>query len=373
VSEAYQRHQVHELPMIKAIVTEYQLQKGVCCRCNTGYQATLPVGIPKGMLGPIAMAKVGVLTADYRLSKRNVTYLLNDFYGLKISIGTVSNTEKVVSAALEAPVETAKTFIQQQAVVNADETGHTEKNQKMWTWVCVAMLVAVFAIRASRGASVIKGMLGAGFKGILCTDRWSAYTWMAAVCRQLCWAHLMRDFKKIAERSGESGRIGDQLLDVGYRMFHYWEKVRQGKLSRKKYHLLMKPIRKRIEELLKKGVACPHIKTAGTCKKILSVKEALWTFMEKEGVEPTNNLAEQVLRRIVIWRKTSFGTQSARGTLYMERIMTVVATCKLQKRNVLDFVTEAIRSHLSKTTPPSLLPMAANDGISDGILLAKAA
>jgi len=178
---------------------------------------------------------------------------------------------------------------------------------------------------------------------------------LAAIYRQLCWAHLQRDFKKISERSGKSGRIGDELLACVKKMFHYWHKFKDGTLSREQFKKLIEPIRKRIELLLEEGRRCGNKKTVGTCKHILKVKEALWAFIENEGVEPTNNLAEQIIRRIVIWRKTSFGTQSARGTLYLERIMTVVSTCKMQKRNVLDFITDAISAHLHGLSSPSLL------------------
>jgi transposase len=351
----YRRHQQHELPLVKAIVTEYQLQSGVCFGCGKIHQAELPAGVSSSMLGPVAMAKIGVLTGDYRMSKRNVTFLLEDFYGLDISVGTVSNTEKIVSVSLENPVEEAKKFVSQQSNVNADETSHAECGNKMWTWVFIASLVSVFLIRPSRGAKVVKNFLGESFKGILSTDRFSAYAWLAAIYRQLCWAHLQRDFKKISERSGKSGRIGDELLVHTKRMFHYWHKFKNGTLSRRQFKKLMAPIRKRVELLLEEGKLCGNKKTVGTCKHILKVKEALWTFIENEDVEPTNNLAEQIIRRIVIWRKTSFGTQSARGTLYLERIMTVVSTCKMQKRNVLDFVTDAIRAHLHRLPSPSLL------------------
>lgn len=304
----------------------------------------------------MAMAKIATLTGDYRMSKRAVTNLFEDFYGLNISSSTVSNIEAKISEALQEPVEEAKNFIQQQAAVNADETGYKEKGNKMWAWVAIASLVAVFVMRTSRSSSVIKELLGTTFKGILCTDRWSGYSWMAAIFRQLCWAHLIRDFKKISERSGKSGKIGDELLLCIKRMFRYWYQLKKGIIDRQKFREIMKPIRKRIELLLLAGTKCGNKKTVGTCKKILKAKEALWTFVEQKNIEPTNNIAEQVLRRIVIWRKTSFGTQSAKGTLYMEQTMTVVASCKLQKRNVLNFITDAIKAHLSKTKAPSLIP-----------------
>jgi len=184
-TDKYRRHQTHELPRVKATVTEYQLHTGICCGCGKIHQSNLPEGVPAGMLCSVAMAKIATLTGDYKMSKRNVTYLLEDFYGLRISIGTVSNVEKTVSVALEASVEEAKNFIPTQAVVNSDETSHFEKGNKMWTWVSIASLVAVFIIRASRGANVIKDFLGSSFSGILCTDRWSAYAWMAAILRQV--------------------------------------------------------------------------------------------------------------------------------------------------------------------------------------------
>jgi transposase len=355
VTGDYRRHQVHELPQVKAIVTEHQLHAGICVRCQVTHWAELPVGVPRGMLGPVAMAKIGTLTGDYKMSKRNVTFLFDDFYGLHISTGTVSNAEKIVSAALEKSVEEAKAFVPQQDYINGDETSHTECGKKMWTWVFIASLVAVFIIRASRGAQVVKDFLGEGFKGILSTDRWSAYMWLAVIFRQLCWAHLKRDFLKISERSGKSGRIGEELLACTQKMFHYWRKVKEGTLSRKSFKKLMIPIQASVETLLIRGTTCGNKSTMGTCKQILKLRAALWTFIEREGIEPTNNLAEQILRRIVIWRKTSFGTQSREGTLYLERIMTTVATCKLQKRNVLNFVTDAIRAHLCGTKPPSLL------------------
>ena len=277
---------------------------------------------------------------------------------------------------MEKSVEEAKNFIPKQSVVHGDETSHAEKGQKMWTWVFIAAQVAVFIIRPSRGAQVVKDFLGEAFQGTLNTDRWSAYTWLAVIFRQLCWAHLKRDFTKIAERKGQSGKIGKSLLTAVKKMFRYWHKVRDGTLSREKFQELMDPLRKQVETLLSEGASCGNSKTEGTCKQILKVKQALWTFVDKIGIEPTNNLAEQILRRIVIWRKISFGTQSPRGTLYLERIMTVVATCKMQKRNVLDFVTEAIQAHLSGATPPSLLPAKILEGggsINLDSSLAKAA
>lgn len=193
----YKRHQVYSIPPIKPFVTEWQLYSGRCCGCGKTCFPDLPPGVPKGMLGLRPLAMIGTLTGDYRMSKRNVVHLFYDFFDIRVSLGSISNAEKIVSESLKAPVEEAKAFIPQQTVVHGDETSHTEKNKKMWTWAFIGNFVAAFVIRPSRSASVVKEFLGEGFQGILNTDRWSAYTWLAAIFRQVCWAHLIRDFRKI--------------------------------------------------------------------------------------------------------------------------------------------------------------------------------
>jgi transposase len=224
----------------------------------------------------------------------------------------------------------------------------------MWTWVAATLTVCVFFIRKGRKMAVAQEILGKFFSGILVSDRYSAYNWVD--CRQFCWAHLKRDFKKISERSGRSGRVGDELLVYLRKMFMYWQRVKDGKLKREKFVQLMVPIRRHVEMLLAAGMICGSLKTEKTCKNILDYKEFLWTFIDKPDVEPTNNLSERLLRRFVIWRKTSFGTQSACGSRFMERIMTVAATCTVQKLNILDFTSKAIQSYLKKEPPPSLIP-----------------
>jgi len=226
----------------------------------------------------------------------------------------------------------------------------------MWTWVAVANMVAVFMIAKTRSSQVAKALLGEAFKGVLGSDRYSSYSWVAAKFRQVCWAHLKRDFKKISERRGHSKWIGLRLLYYTQLMFHHWHKVGDGTMTREKFKILMEPIRRRIEKLLMTGTLVENPKTKNTCFQILKIKEALWTFIDIVGVEPTNNIAERVLRQIVIWRKICFGTWSSNGTLYLERVMTVVATCRLQKRSVFGFLCDAMHAHLGGTKLPSLLP-----------------
>lgn len=245
--------------------------------------------------------------------------------------------------------------IPNQSEVFMDETGHKEKNQKMWTWIAATLAVCVFFIRKGRNMGIAQEILGKKFSGILTSDRYSAYNWVGA--RQLCWSHLRRDFKKISERSGDSGRIGDAILLHSRRMFMYGHRFKQKKLTRKKLQKGTWSTQIEILRLLKKGISCGHRKTERTCQRILEYQEFLFTFIHKKKIEPTNNHSERLLRRFVIWRKTSFGTQSESGSRFMERVMSVSATCQLQKRNILGFISTAVRTYINRDQHPSLIPI----------------
>jgi transposase len=281
--------------------------------------------------------------------------------GVQVSLGTVSKTEERVAAALEQPVEEAKNYVREQAVVHADETGHKVAGKRAWVWTAVTSLVSVFLLCGTRGAQAAKQLLGADFGGILVSDRWEAYSWIDAARRQLCWAHLIRDFRKISERKGRSRKIADAILEYVKEMFALWHRFRAGELSRAGLQRKMKPVRANVELLLAQGAACGHAKTQRTCRRILKLKQALWTFVDVSGVEPTNNIAERTIRPYVLWRKASFGTQSERGDRFVERMLTVSATCRQQNRNVLQYVTAAICAHLRGEPIPSLLPQAVGD------------
>lgn len=356
--EPCERKQVSELPKAKPHVTEYRILDGICQGCGKHHRGGLPQGVPDGMLGPRAIALVGVLSGKYRMSKRYIKELLRDLFGLDLCLGTVSNTEARVSEALAEPVEEAGEYVREQAVAHMDETGYWMAAMRAWLWVVCTPLVSVFAIRFSRGSAVAKEMLGENFRGFLVSDRWSAYYWFDVLRRQLCWAHLIRDFTKISERPGRSAAIGNAILKHADRMFELWHRVRDGPMSRADFQAAMVPIRQAVEKLIEEGMECGHAKTSGTCKNLLKVKAALWTFVDHEGIEPTNNFAEQIIRIGVMWRRVSFGTQSERGNRFVERMLTATATCRQQDRNVLDYVTRTVEAKLNGTVAPSLLPEA---------------
>lgn len=353
------RHQVIDLPEIKPLVTEYRLYAGTCQRCGNQHNAELPPGVSRRLIGPRLLAWIGTLTGGYRLSKRLTQGLLQDMFQIDVSLGTISQSEAVLSAALESVVQEAHEHVKRSPVVHADETGHKEKGNRQWMWVAIAGMVSVFMARMSRSTEVAKELLGAGFAGTLIADRYAGYAWINVQKRQFCWAHLLRDFTKISERSGGASQIGEELIEYTKRMFRFWHCVRDGTLSRTAFECHMLFLKTKMEALLQRGCTCGESKTANTCRRLLLAKQSLWTFVDTPGIEPTNNLAERTLRSYVIWRKVSFGTQSKRGSLYMERMMTVVGSCKLQQRNILHFITRAVQAYSGNAATPSLVRAAA--------------
>ena len=197
--------------------------------------------------------------------------------------------------------------------------------------------------------------------GILVSDRWGAYSWVDAIRRQLCWAHLIRDLVKIEARGERSEEIASAILEYVKEMFVLWHMYQEDKRQRRWLQRKMKVIREEVEHLLEQGTLCGQVKTQRTCKRILKLRDALWTYVDVPGVEPTNNLAERTIRSYVLWRKASFGTQSERGNQFVERMMTVSATCRQQERNVLEYVTAAVRAHVLGQAIPSLLPQATSE------------
>jgi transposase len=350
------RHQVIELPPIKPVVTEYQWHQLVCPTCGAVTRAPWPASVPSGTYGPRVHATVALCTGAYRLSKRITQQMLDEVFGVPMSVGTISQLEQATTAAVAAPVEEARTYVHQQAVAHLDETRWRQGGKQAWLWVAVTTWVTVFVVRLSRGGQVAHELLGETFAGILVTDRYSAYNWYPVRWRQLCWAHLLRDFEAMRERGGTSAEVGAALLAQAHQMFTWWHRVRDGTLKRSTFRSYMSPLRREVERLLEMGSRSGVPKTAGTCQDILKRREALWTFVQVAGVEPTNNAAERSIRPGVLWRKGSFGTQSAAGSRFVESMMTVVSTLKQQQRNVLAYLSTACEAALQGVPAPSLLP-----------------
>jgi transposase len=350
------RQQVTELPRVEPEVTEYRQHTLTCVACGAQTQAELPAGIPSGSFGPRLQALVSYLTGRIGVSQRDVAEILHTLFHTELSLGSIPAQEDQVSAALADAVQAAQTYVQDQPVQNVDETHWPEKTKRAWLWISTTPLVTLFLVIATRGAIGAQQLLGSVVKSIVGSDRWSGYTWLDPARRQVCWAHLKRDFQSWVERGGESERIGCALLEQVEKMFGLWHRVRDGTLSRADFQTAMLPIQARIGDLLREGAALACDKTRHTCTNILKLEVALWTFVRLEGVEPTNNSAERGLRRAVLWRRRSFGTHSEDGSRFVERIMTAVTTLRQQHRDVLDYLTEACAAAIRGDKAPSLLP-----------------
>lgn len=350
------RHQVTEIPRPRAETVEYRLHRLACPGCGTVTTPPLPVGVPTGAFGPRLQAIVGLLGGRYQLSDRQVQEVLATLFGADLGLGSVPALKQATSAALAVPVAEAHAYMRAQARVNVDETGWREANRKAWLWVAVTTWVTVFLVQAGRGGQAAKTLLGEAFSGVAGTDRWSGYTWLGVARRQICWAHLKRDFAAIAERGGASATLGAALLTQVERLFALVQRVRDGTLAHAALAGGLAPVQQEVAALLRQGRVCEHPKTAKTCQKLLTVEAALWTFAQVPGLAPTNNAAERAIRPAVLWRKRSGGTQSAAGSRFVERLLTTVTTLRQQQRDVLAYLTAACAAANHGCPPPSLLP-----------------
>ena len=212
---------------------------------------------------------------------------------------------------------------------------------------------AFFMIHAKRTQQAAGELLG-HFSGILHSDRWSGYNIYNHI-RQICWAHLKRDFQAISEAKGKLGRIGRQLLELEAQIFRDYHRARDGTIHWKTFQRRMVSIQSEVERLLQAGGKCQG-PLAGKCREIWKHRDKLWTFVSHPEVSPTNNAAEQIVRQAVLWRKMSFGTQSQRGARYAERMLSICATCRLQGRSIIDYIRKACDAHINEKPVPTLRP-----------------
>jgi transposase len=352
------RFQVFELPVIRPDVTEHRAHTLTCPDCATKTSAVIPAEILLHGFGPRLTAFAAYLTGRCRLSKRQVSELFDEALGTPISTGGVCALEQDVSAALAAPVEEACAAARSQSVIHMDESGWREDKKLAWLWVAVTGVAIVFRVARSRGAVVARELLGDDFAGRLVTDRWNAYNWVETARRQLCWSHLLRDFQGMVDRGGTGGVIATKLLADSGKMMDWWHRVCDGDLSRSVFQKRMVRVRASVGRLLRKAVARAETKTAGMCKEMLKLEPALWTFVDVAGIEPTNNAAERAIRPAVLWRKGSFGNDSAVGSRFTERILTTIATVRLRRGSVLGYLADACAAYRATRTVPSLLTVA---------------
>lgn len=350
------RHQVFELPRITPTVEEWQLHALECGHCGTTTRAALPDGVPTGAFGPRVQALVAISSGVYRMSKRTIQGFMLDVCGLSVSLGMVSKLEQRTAEAIAQPASEAHQHLRNAPVVNADETSWRQAKKKAWMWLAATATVAVFIIRDNRGGAVARELLGESFEGLLVSDRYAGYNFVDSERRQACWAHLLRDAEAFRAFGRTGERLADQIQKPARTLIRYHHRVRDGTMSRQDFVRKARRHREAIVAAVCRGRGFSRREISGVCKEIHKLRVALFTFVDHEGVEPTNNHAERLLRHCVIWRRLSFGTDSARGSRFVERMLTVVMSLRLQHRNVLDYMTAACEAQLHGRNPPSLVP-----------------
>ena len=348
-------HQVAELPPMAAVVTEYQGHYRTCACCGTVTHARIPQDIKAHSVGPRLTATLAYLAGGHRVSKRGLEEITEDVFDAPIALGTVANLEAETTAALAAPHVEALQAVRDAAFKNVDETSWKLAGDLCWLWVAATSTVAAFLIHARRGWAGLAALLGERIKGFVGSDRWSAYGRLSPWCRQICWAHLRRDFQKLVDRGGAAARLGEKFQRIADRVFEEWHLFRGGGCDRETLMERLNDEAEELERLLKAGRRCADPKAAAFCENVLALLPAVWRFVVTEGIEPTNNHAERLLRRGVLWRKGSFGCHSERGCRFVERLLTVVQTRRLQGRSVLGYLHAALVAHRRGLPAPSLL------------------
>jgi transposase len=349
------RQQVVELPPVQPYLTEYQLHRLRCAGCGITTCGELPPGVLSTCYGPRLASIVALCTGGYRMSKRRVVSFCRDVLGIEFSVGEICQIEQTVAKAVAPAVEEAAVYVQS-CDLNIDETTWKERWKRRAVWALVTTQLSVFTIATGRGAAVLQKLVGKWYSGTITSDRAKAYDSQPLRRRQLCWAHLVRDFQAMIDRGGPGQAVGEALLEHAHVVFAWWHWVRDGTWERSTLQSYVQTLRASFKMELEWGTQNACSKTAATCKELLAREAALWTFVRVEGIEPTNNAAERSLRSAVLWRKVSFGTQSERGSRFVASMLTVLLSCQQQHRNALDYLTTCCQAFSAHQPVPSLLP-----------------
>jgi transposase len=348
-------HQVIDLPPSVLVVTEHRGQARTCPACGEVTRAAIPETIAAHVAGPRLTAFLSYLVGRHHASRRGVGELV-EALGARLSLGTIGNLEREVASALGTPHAEAADHVRQAEAKNGDETGWKLAGARRWLWAVATTKVAYLLIHARRGRVGLDAAMGQTRIGVMTSDRWGAYGSWPLERRQICWSHLIRDFQKCVDRGGPSESLGRAGLAVARSLFAAWNEFGERSINREELRRRLAPLRQRLRADLEGTRASPDRKVSTFATNLLNLEPALWLFGELDGVEPTNNHAERVLRRGVLWRKNAFGSSSESGCRFAERMLTVVQTLRLQGRPVLDYLTEAVRAHRHGEPAPKLVP-----------------
>jgi transposase len=347
------RHQVIDLPASAVLTTEHQLLQVACPVCGTHTRAELPAGVERGAFGPRLRATV-VMLAAMLMSRRATALMLADMFGAKLSTGSVEKILKDASTSLAEPWEAIKRAVQAGDVAHADETSWRRAGQRMWLWAALSTTVACFRIDATRARSVAKDLLG-DFAGILVSDRYGVYAMLDPTRRQVCLAHLARNFAAHADRGGAPGRHGTQIKQLLDQVMILDRDARTDDRRLTWHDGELRPVHDDLMNALEAGERGRTPELATLCSNVLDLWPALWNFTEHADVDATNNRAERAIRHAVLWRKTSTGTQTADGDRFVERILSIRETCRCQDRPMHSYLVDVHNARLSGTPIPTPL------------------
>jgi len=348
------RHQVEELPQLATRVTEHQLHRVRCPDCGREQRGELAVGVARSAFGPRLQAAVAVLAVRNRVSRRDTVELCEELFGARISTGSVDSILARTGDALAEPYEQLLDSARRSKHLNMDETGWRLHGQQRTLWGAFSKRHAIFKITNSRHADHAKALLE-GHRGIVTSDRWWAYNQLPLARRQICWAHLRRDFKAHAEGLPIEREFAEHGLRITDQLFWAWE-IYQHTHDRRELQRRIRLLRRELKPILRQycGKAPRYKYCRGLARNLLKVWPALWTFAERPGVEPTNNHAERSLRGAVIYRKLSLGSQSEAGEHRIERLLSASITCRLQQRSLFAYLAELLAAHAPGDPAPTL-------------------
>lgn len=347
-------HQVWELPAVVCTVIEHQRLRVRCACCGKVTLAGVPAGTPAGAFGPNLCATVVGLSAH--MSREEVAKFVSDTFGCPMTAASVEAICKRASDALAGAYGELAGAVADQPVVHMDETGWRWPGKRRWAWLAATGQIAVYQLTHTRSGQIAKDLLGEDFKGILISDRYGGYSWIDPAQRQACWAHLLRDFQALAEQPGRAGRLGRKLKMTATEILNVHRAHQaDGRLVAWHEPELL-GFHDRLMDLLEQGTRMRDARTSRFCTGLLGLWPALWNFTETPGVAPTNNHAEQALRFTVLLRKRTGGTRANHGDRFIERLMTVRQTCRMQQRGLHDYLLTAITAALHDQPAPSLLP-----------------
>lgn len=346
-------HQVIELPDTCVVTTEHRLLRVVCPGCGTHSRAQLLADVEQGAFGPRLRATIVTLAAML-MSRRTTMALLRDMFGAKLNVGSIDNILKQAGELSASPWEAIQHAAQAAEVLHADETSWRRAGQRIWLWAALSASACCFRIDQTRARSAAKSLLG-DFAGLLISDRYSVYDFIDPERRQACLSHLARTFQAFAERDGPAARHGqtiraliDEVIRADTNARHTGQRISwtEGELNK---------IHDRLMDAVEAGERCRTPDLARLCGPVLDIWPTLWNFTEHPGAEATNNRCERATRHAVLWRKSSLGTQTEAGGRFVERILSIRATCRLNDQPMHDYLIQVHHARPTKAAIPTPL------------------